>query len=658
MTSNSNTQKIQNESPELIFPMGVGFDFLNPDPNFIMSYDRNGLPRSRFGQDQWNYNSYNLRSTQNSIAKFDDNFNNKAIDQEKLIVQHKLILAAVQFSAFASWFDTPSSATMMSTHRVMGIVIKFCVQNKKYPFDVLTSTELITHLSKNMKEGEKSLLRGLLKKLVRANVNNFGASFSLDTLLPILSGKRSESRQHPVIPSRILFERLKVYSEIIYDYLNNEVNIKKITHLSWLCHSYLVGADFKYEVPTGVMKSNQAFQRVSLELGLNELMEKYKIDSITQFSRFLGQVQYASMMTILTYSGMRYSEALSLKYNCLKIKKKKYGKIRRLIGITTKFSRKRYETSWVTSKEIEPAVNAAKSIARICLTSLNLNETEIETIPLFISRKYNSFSQQNYSLIEKNPGHYETAKLIPLVWEPFFRQTFIEEEDLYELKDVAPFQDWSADDRYSVGASWPITCHQLRRSLAVYAARSGLVRHSSLRRQLKHLSVEMSLYYARGSSRAKSIFSPDAHHIIHDFTPEKLSELDSIIYIRDILNSKESIYDGFGKKNRNIQSISNKNISMEEKTIILQDFTNGLKAYRPTPVGGCTSISGCSKSAHLSMTTCVQGCPEAAIKPSNLKHAIDTGNRLISSLEINSVEYRTEIAQLEDLNRIYLEITA
>jgi len=658
MISASNTLKLQNEPPKLIFPTGRGFDFLNPDPNFIMTYDRNGLPRSRFGQNQWDYNSYNLRTTQSSVAKFNRNFSNKITDHKKITEQHKLILAAVQFSAFASWFDSPSSATMISTHRVLRVVIEFCDQNGKYPFDVLTSTQDITSLSKNMKEGDKSLLRGLLKKFVRASVSNFGASFSLETLLPILSGKRSESRQHPVIPSRILFERLKVYSEIINDYINNEVNIKKITHLSWLCHSYLVGADFKYEVPAGVIKSNQAFQRVSLELGLNELMEKYNVDSITQLSRFLGQVQYASLMTVLTYSGMRYSEALSLKYNCLKIKKKKYGKIRRLIGITTKFSRKKYETSWVTSKEIEPAVNAAKSIAKISVSPLNLNDTEVETIPLFISRKYNSFSQQNYSLTEKNPGDYETTKLIPLVWEPFFSKTFIEEEDLCELKDVAPFQDWSADDRYLVGAAWPITCHQLRRSLAVYAARSGLVRHSSLRRQLKHLSVEMSLYYARGSSRAKSIFSPDAEHIIHDFSPEKLKKLDSIVYIRDILHSKENIYDGFGRLNRRSESNLNSIISLAEKNNILKDFASGLKAYRSTPVGGCTSISGCSKSAHLSLTTCAQGCPDAAIKPSQLKHAIDTGTRLISALEINSVEYRTEKAQLEDLNRIYVELTA
>lgn len=654
----SNSLKIKNQHPKLVFPTGSGFDFLNPAPDFIMTYDRNGFPLSRFVHDQWDYNPYNLRTTQNSLAKFKKNFSNKFIDHSKVIMQHKLILAAVQFSAFASWFDTPSSATMISTHRVMGNVVEFCDQNSKYPFDVLTSADDLKLLSENLKEGDKSLLRGLLKKLVRATTKNFGASFSLESLLPILSGTRSESRQHPVIPSRILFEKLKSYTEIIEDYLKNEVNIKKITYLSWLCHSYLVGADFKYEAPEGVIKNNQAFQRVSLELGLYELMEKYSIDSITQFSRFLGQVQYASLMTVLTYSGMRYSEALSLKYNCLKIKKKKYGKIRRLIGITTKFSRKKYETSWVTSKEIEPAVSAAQSIAMIAVTALDLHESQVETIPLFISRKYISFSQQGYSLTEKNPGDYETAKLIPLVWEPFLNPTLIEEEDLFELKDVAPFQDWSADERYSVGANWPMTCHQLRRSLAVYAARSGLVRHSSLRRQLKHLSVEMSLYYARGSSRARSIFSADAEHIIHDFSPEKLTELDSIIYIRDILNSKENIYGGYGKLNRSTQSNFNNIITMEEKNNTLKDFAKGLKAYRPTPVGGCTSINGCSKSAHLSLTTCVQGCPDAVIKPSQLKHAIEAGNRLISVLEINSVEYRTEITQLEDLNRIYVELTA
>lgn len=47
---------------------------------------------------------------------------------------------------------------------------------------------------------------------------------------------------------------------------------------------------------------------------------------------------------------------------------------------------------------------------------------------------------------------------------------------------------------------------------AVYAQRSGLVSLASLRRQLQHITDEMSRYYARGSAYARNIIGNDKHH--------------------------------------------------------------------------------------------------------------------------------------------------
>ncbi len=70
----------------------------------------------------------------------------------------------------------------------------------------------------------------------------------------------------------------------------------------------------------------------------------------------------------------------------------------------------------------------------------------------------------------------------------------IEEEDIKELEDIDPFRAWHTEPEFAIGKRWPLTTHQLRRSLAVYANASGLVRLSSLRRQLQHITREMSLY--------------------------------------------------------------------------------------------------------------------------------------------------------------------
>jgi hypothetical protein len=67
----------------------------------------------------------------------------------------------------------------------------------------------------------------------------------------------------------------------------------------------------------------------------------------------------------------------------------------------------------------------------------------------------------------------------------------ITQEDIVELKLIDPHRAWEAEPDFAVGAGWPFTRHQLRRTLALYAQRSGLVSLPSLKRQLQHITQEM-----------------------------------------------------------------------------------------------------------------------------------------------------------------------
>lgn len=365
------------------------------------------------------------------------------------------------------------------------------------------------------------------------------------------------------------------------------------------------------------------------------------------------------MVLIVAYTGMRRSEALSLKYDCMSIKKRRYGRIRHIIGITTKLTKTRFETSWVTCSQVVPALKAAQSVCKLIANSLYISDENLNSFPLFISRAYLTLSVVNSRTGKRDIGDYKVGALQPRKFEESMRQVLITQEDLEELTEVAPFQDWNLDGLYSIGENWPITVHQLRRSLAVYAAKSGLVRHSSLRRQLKHLSVEMSLYYARGSSRVRSIFNPSPDHIIHEFSKEKLAELDSILYIRDVLMRYEDVHGGHAEVLKTQGLYAGTAITLSDKKKTMDDFKKGKKAWRPTFLGGCTSIDGCKTVAHPTLTKCVvgSGCNEAAILPEKVDTAISMQNKLISVLDVTSIEYRSEVAQLEDLMRIKEEIS-
>lgn len=658
MNGAAKSREQQREKSNLLYANGDGFNYFDPDPMFVMTYDFNNNPLSYFGGDSWDYSAYALNPKTNSILWFKKNTDPTSPIWDQLTLEHKRLLAAFQFSTFSPWYDTPSARLMLSTHSALARAKNLCLKSGYDLITALADKEKLKEIAENLHPCYRGTLKNLLKKLVGASEENFGVHFNIGATLPLLSKTGSESFQHPIIPSRILFEKLLSYQEVVDDYLKFEEPIRRVNELSLLCHSYLAGNDWDYQVPNGVKKHATRFQRVAIEYGLLELIKKYPIFSVSQLCNFLGQVQYCAMMLILAYTGMRRSEALSLKYDCLTVKKRLYGRIRHLMGVTTKLTRSRFKTSWVTCKQVTPAVQAAQSVCKLAARALYVDEVEINDLPLFLSRIYISFSAMNSRADKRPVGDYRIATLDPIYFDSNMRKVLIEENDLAELKEVAPFQDWDLDGRYVVGQNWPMTLHQLRRSLAVYAAKSGLVRHSSLRRQLKHLSVEMSLYYARGSSRVKSIFNPSRDHIMHDFTTAKLAELDSILYIRDVLTRHEQVRGGHVKVLKAQGFGTDVTVTLDDKKKTCEDFKKGKKAWRSTITGGCTSLNGCEMVAHPTVTRCISGagCADGVILPEKVEAAMALQQRLIDVIDVTTIEYRSEVEQLNDLKRVYSEI--
>ncbi len=91
-------------------------------------------------------------------------------------------------------------------------------------------------------------------------------------------------------------------------------------------------------------------------------------------------------------------------------------------------------------------------------------------------------------------------------------EPIIEDADIRELEHIDPHRAWRSEEKFHLGKPWLFTSHQLRRSLALYAQRPGFVSLPSLRRQLQHITNEMSRYYAKGSSFAENFIGDDKEH--------------------------------------------------------------------------------------------------------------------------------------------------
>lgn len=365
----------------------------------------------------------------------------------------------------------------------------------------------------------------------------------------------------------------------------------------------------------------------------------------------LATVQLVTKLVIQAFSGMRDDEARSLPYDCLDITKRNGNSHYVILGRTTKLNHGQAKrTRWVTNQEGCRAIRLAKEIADAIYaeygTPPQSEASDASSRMLFVSPNYIGLAKKPVILPRACPlgkmGLFDFSALRSRL-EPI-----IQEEDLRELERLDPHRAWRAEQKYAVGRSWTLVTHQFRRSLALYAQRSGIVSLPSLRRQLQHITDEMSRYYARGSAFAKDFLGADAEHFGHEWQ-ETQAESSALGYMLNVLLSGDAMSGGHGNwvnhRLRNAEGIVTFDRS---RTIRL--FKKGELAYRETILGGCTNTGGCDQRAFdwLDMG-CLAGCPNMVVKLPNVERVIAALATHVARLDSATLEYRTEKAKLDQL---------
>lgn len=392
------------------------------------------------------------------------------------------------------------------------------------------------------------------------------------------------------------------------------------------------------------------------ELGLTEYFREKEIDAtVPGVSSGLSDIQVVCRLTLQAYSGMRFGEAKTLPYHCLLTEKRPGTTQYLLSGLTTKLEDGRIRrTRWVTSTEGAKAIAVAQRVALVIYGALGDIPTEsderISKHPLFISTSYLEFSgKPTYQAV--TPNVYQTPD-IRLSSPPYAcllkrLRPIILDEDIRELEEIDPHRAWGGDPVYAVGQAWPLRSHQFRRSLALYAQRSGLVSLPSLRRQLQHITREMSLYYSKGSLFAKNFIEDDPadynEHICKDWREAKpVSE--AMAFLRDVVFADEPLFGAAGifeqqKKNRG---------QVVDREVTIKQFKKGLIAYKDTPFGGCIKVGECERAGLRMMgVLCLHDCKNIVIKLSKLDRAIDQQQHLIESLDPSSITHHIERGDLD-----------
>ena len=160
----------------------------------------------------------------------------------------------------------------------------------------------------------------------------------------------------------------------------------------------------------------------------------------------------------------------------------------------------------------------------------------------------------------------------------------------------------------------------------------------------------MTLYYANGASYAKRLFNVPKNHIANDFNKLK-PEIETLEYIKNIIFSDEKLFGTFGRyieNNIKPQNISKTNYILKNKEKTLQQFVNGQISYKETALGGCISTSACDYTLTRSLLAC-GNCQSSIIKQSKFNYIIKKQKEFIEFLDKDSIEYRTEVKDLEEL---------
>lgn len=621
---------------EILLPDKIDADKLMHNEfnsDFVISRDQDGNILSKYADDVWDLSPYNSNKSVSPIFNFLESFSSVQKEECKKIF---FLLYCYGSGRNNSTFSIGTLKTYIS---LLSAMAEYADNENIEIIDMLTIEYHLLNYIKNYMAlfRTKSLLSLLNFFKNKATFLNYKESKTIIELLRKIKGSYNDnSTQTLTIPSRILTNSIQERWRQI-----DEIE-KNLNNLNTFLYNYLNSPSFAYQnrgTKAKDKKNAVKWEEAVKEHNLNELFQKYNITNRINFKRLVTQIQGTCYHLILSYSGMRKSEGLSLKNNCLEEVNGTFW----LIGKTTKLEGQVKQVKWVTTKELKRVIDILNSINSSIGKHHNI---ALSDLPLFPATK--NMTSEDFKSYVENKSAFANRSILPINEN----QIQITKQDFEEIKDIDFVID---EDTVKVGTVWNFTPHQYRRSLAVYAIQSGMVSLGALQIQFKHLFREMTLYYSSGSSFAKKLFDDGIkEHISKDI--RKLEpDIQALTYIKEVLLSGEKLYGLHGKavensiKKENNDSYRSNFLENREET--LRRFKNGELAYKSTALGGCVATEACDSRLTRSITACFD-CDGGILKKSKVDKVIEKQKEFINFLDKDSIEYRTEVEELGTLEEM------
>ena len=617
------------------------FDINEIRQDFIISRDKDGKILSLYKDNVWNLKTYVSNPSQYGIIDFRNRIEPSNISDAK-----KLMFLLIVFGSGRNGSQYSVETLGHYFNDVMVPLSKFALENKTTITKIIENNILLNSYINN-KCSNLGKVQCLSSTLVfldnlsnRSTQINFQRNKDIFKLLKSkINDFSAEHHQTSIIPSRILAESIRQRWIQIEEIETNLTNLIKFLDMCIESERFASSETMINKYKWDCNKTLQWKEAINF-YQLNNLFKKYSLKNRINFKGFITKIQGTCKHLLHAYTGMRNGEMLNTQSNRLESVPTNSG-ICRIISTTSKFTGTNQNAKWVTSKEVERIIFILRSINQVIAKHYNLN---LNDLPLFLSG--NIFVEKGKIRDNENiraKRKFDKRDELPLDYSSL-RLTI---EDKQEIEEI----DFNKNIRdLEIGLPWEFKTHQYRRSLAIYSIQSGLVSLGALQIQMKHLFREMTLYYGNGASYARKLFDIPKEHIANDLDALK-PELDTLAYIKNVIFSDEKLFGAHGSFVENNTKQNNhkfKTYFLENRDKTLKQFKNGEIAYKETALGGCIATEACDSRLTRSITACFD-CHGGILKKSKVDNVIQKQKEFISFLDPSSIEYRTEV---EDLNRL------
>lgn len=656
---------------------------------------------SNFGSDKWDLSCYNARRIIfdfQGIAKKGDALGRKIVREVKVITFMMLfsgVKVASRIQVKAHSVKRFHSVIMEIAKSAYSIGVTLSEAHKSDEFLMALKSSIVS-LDSARKLGA---IKILLEYLSRANYQDDLKSYGIPLLVPNdqlkdivaminkLSNENStEPQRTPLIPTRILAELITACEELIEKtapQLNGVLElVNRVYNDPEVSPAYAISLDtpsaahssFKarkaMKVKRGardvwswkIEKHNAiSFKDAATELNCHEIVseDRFGIPGFKSLKEYLSSVRKAGEILIHAFTGMRSHEVLVLPFDFFGILEiSGLDPIPVIKSFTSKVDAKNYgeNTIWVTSKRISKVSEVLQKIALIFHAMNTADPVDTNELPIFVSPNWSlSACTTHYKFPLAKTGQYqEQSKYADPLW--FLPGIHIQECDARELQAFDAFREWDKDARFKVGSKWPLSSHQFRRSVAVYASRSGMVSLPSLSTQYKHLSRAMINIYSENSSFAKQIICrgdsiPESHGVIRDF--QKSQNFNAAMrFHENVINKKEHIWGGTGKNIQRFKDRDELPLIMSDRVETEKAISRGQLRYTETIVGGCMLNGTCDKYGVYDVVPCVTSCAEAILEDNKVLEYVEGLRFGLRYMDSKSFQHKAALKEIEDITAL------